>query len=228
MNDDTWALENFAGTARLFPLPNIVMFPHVVQPLHIFEPRYREMTADALAGDNLIAMALLHPDWEAEQKGQPAIHPIVCLGRIIAHQVLEDGRYLLLLRGLTRARVVKELPSDHAYRTAHLELIPDVLTLSLKETQRIRQQLADLILPRFSGSDEDKQRLMELFEGEMPLGPLTDCLCFQLPLTVVRKQALLEEPDVGMRARTLVEALESFTPETGGVPRKFPPEFSPN
>src|SRR5436309_2528627 len=58
MNDDTWALETFTGTARLFPLPNLVLFPHVVQPLHVFEPRYRQMTADALAGDRLIAMAL--------------------------------------------------------------------------------------------------------------------------------------------------------------------------
>src|SRR5438874_9440994 len=121
MNDDTWALENFAGTARLFPLPNVVLFPHVVQPLHIFEPRYREMTADALADDNLIAMALLQPDWESQQQGQPAIHPVVCLGRIIAHQTLDDGRYLMLLRGLSRARVVEEVETKNAYRMARLE-----------------------------------------------------------------------------------------------------------
>src|SRR5207247_8589367 len=119
-------------------------------------------------------------------------------------------RYLLLLRSLTRARVMKELPSAHTYRMARLDLIPDVLTLPLKETQRIRHQLADLILPRFTGSPEDKQRLVDLFEGEMPLGPLTDCLCFQLPLTLQRKQGLLEEPDVGVRAKTLVMALQSF------------------
>jgi Lon protease-like protein len=225
MNDDSWALQNFSGTARLFPLPNLVLFPHVVQPLHVFEPCYRDLTTDALAGDNLIAMALLKPDWESDQGERPPIHPIVCLGRIVANQRLDDGRFLLLLRGLSRARVVKELDSERPYRTAKLELMPDVVTQSIKETQRIRHQLAEMILPRFSGSDEDKQRLKDLFEGEMPLGPLIDCLCFQLPLTVPRKQEMLEETDVGTRARTLVDALNTIA---SNVPRKFPPEFSAN
>ena len=64
MNDDAQALSKCAGMARLFPLPNMVLFPHVVQPLHVFEPRYRQMTADALAGDRLIAVTLLQPGWE--------------------------------------------------------------------------------------------------------------------------------------------------------------------
>ena len=59
MSDDFSPLAGFAGTARLFPLPNLVFFPQVMQPLHIFEPRYRQMTADALAGDRLIALVLL-------------------------------------------------------------------------------------------------------------------------------------------------------------------------
>src|SRR5207253_4170439 len=100
MSEDTSPLANFAGVARLFPLPNLVLFPHVVQPLHVFEPRYREMTTDALAGDRLIATALLHPDWEAVYEGHPPIHPVACLGRIVADQRLDDGRFLLLLRGL--------------------------------------------------------------------------------------------------------------------------------
>src|SRR5215510_11390422 len=95
-------LAGFTGTARLFPLPNLVFFPHVMQPLHIFEPRYRQMTADALAGDRLIALVLPTPGWEADYAGRPAIHPVVCLGQVVTEQRLEDGRYNLLLRGLTR------------------------------------------------------------------------------------------------------------------------------
>src|SRR5438094_2455530 len=106
MNDDTYALDQFDGTARLFPLPNLVLFPHVIQPLHIFEPRYRQMTADALDGDGLIALAILQPDWEKDYEGKPAIYPVACLGKIVADQRLEDGRYNLLLRGLRRARVL--------------------------------------------------------------------------------------------------------------------------
>lgn len=226
MNDDSWALQNFSGTARLFPLPNLVLFPHVVQPLHVFEPRYRDMTADALADDNLIAMALLKSDWESAGGELPPIHKVVCLGRIVANQLLDDGRYLLLLRGLSRARIVREFISELPYRTARLELMRDTLSLSIKETQRIRHDLAELILPRFSGAEADKQRLKDLFEGEMALGALIDCLCFQLPLTVPRKQEMLEETDVATRARTLITALQST--QGSNLPRKFPPEFSAN
>src|SRR5437660_1133908 len=105
MSDDLAALSRFEGTARLFPLPNLVLFPHVIQPLHIFEPRYREMMADALAGDRLVSIVLLRPGWEASYQGQPLVHEVACLGRIVADQRLEDGRFHLLLRGLARVRI---------------------------------------------------------------------------------------------------------------------------
>src|SRR5574339_310094 len=95
--DQTMVPRDFEGTARLFPLPNLVLFPHVVQPLHVFEPRYRQMTVDALAGDRLIALVLLKPGWEAEYEGRPGIYPVACLGRLVADQKLPDGRYNLHL-----------------------------------------------------------------------------------------------------------------------------------
>src|SRR5438132_8216721 len=116
MNEDLWSLEKFAGEARLFPLLNLVLFPHVVQPLHVFEPRYRQLTADALAGDQLITMALLQPDWEPDDAGLPPVFPVACLGRIIAHKELADGRSILLLRGLSRVRIVEEMPTHKPYR----------------------------------------------------------------------------------------------------------------
>src|SRR3954470_12159863 len=109
MNDDAQALAKFTGAARLFPLPNLVLFPHVVQPLHVFEPRYRQMTADALAGDRLIALVLLKPGWEDEYDARPAAHPCARLGRVVADQLLPDGRYNLLVRGLARLRVRDEV-----------------------------------------------------------------------------------------------------------------------
>src|SRR6266496_3253962 len=111
-------LSDFGGIARLFPLPNLVLFPHVMQPLHIFEPRYRQMTADALDSDRLIALALLQPGWEANYDGKPAIQGIACLGRIAAEQCLDDGRYNILLRGLSRVRIVEESPTGKLYRCA--------------------------------------------------------------------------------------------------------------
>src|SRR5205823_14060123 len=102
MNDDEQALADFTGVARLFPLPNLVLFPHVVQPLHIFEPRYKQMMADALATDRLVAPVLLRPGWEDQYEDRPPIHPVACLGRVVAEQQLPDGRYNLLVRCLSR------------------------------------------------------------------------------------------------------------------------------
>src|SRR6476660_8219610 len=92
----------------LFPLPNVVLFPRAVLPLHIFEERYKAMTADALQGDRVVAMALLKPDWEKNYYGTPPIHPIVCVGTILSHERLADGKYNFLLQGTVRARVVQE------------------------------------------------------------------------------------------------------------------------
>src|SRR5215467_11468730 len=125
MNEDLSSLENFGGTARLFPLPNLVLFPHVMQPLHMFEPRYRRMTRDALAGDRLIALVLLRPGWEADYKGRPPVHAVACLGRILAEERLNDGRYNLLLRGLGRIRIEEELPRETPYRVARAELLAE-------------------------------------------------------------------------------------------------------
>src|SRR5438067_9110869 len=107
MSEDISPLSDFAGSARLFPLPNLVLFSHVMQPLHVFEPRYRQMTADALAADRLIALALLKPGWEPDYEGRPDLFEVACLGRVVAEQRLEDGRYNILLRGLARIRLLK-------------------------------------------------------------------------------------------------------------------------
>src|SRR5262245_64124765 len=118
-------LTGFDGTVRLFPLPNVVLFPHVVQPLHIFEPRYRQMTADALDSNRLIALVLLQPGHEQEYEGRPPVHAIACVGKVLGEQKLDDGRYNLLLRGVSRVRIVEEMPSEKLYRVARVELVND-------------------------------------------------------------------------------------------------------
>ena len=107
MNEDQAALAEFNGVARLFPLPNLVLFPQALQPLHIFEPRYRQLTADALIDDRLLALVLLKPGWEQNYEQTPAIFPVACLGRIVADQLMPDGRSNLLVRGLSRVRIVE-------------------------------------------------------------------------------------------------------------------------
>jgi len=79
-DDLAFSSEEFSGRARLFPLPNLVLFPHVIQPLHIFEPRYVELLRDAIQSDKLIAISLLAPGWEDDYDGRPTIEPVACLG----------------------------------------------------------------------------------------------------------------------------------------------------
>src|SRR6266540_5148202 len=108
----------------LFPLPNVVLFPNVFLPLHIFEPRYREMIADALDSDRMIGMVLLRPGWERDYEGRPPVYPVGCSGVITHVEHYRDGRYDIVLRGLDRFRIVEE-DSARSYRRAIVEPAPD-------------------------------------------------------------------------------------------------------
>src|SRR5579864_5212244 len=141
MSDEQSPLAGFDGTARLFPLPNVVLYPHVMQPLHIFEPRYRQMTADALAGNHMIAMVLLEPGWETSYEGAPPIHDVACLGKIVADNRLDDGRFNILLRGLCRIRIDHEMPQATPYRQARVELLEDIYSVKTLTVRKLRKQL---------------------------------------------------------------------------------------
>src|SRR3990172_7297859 len=121
--DTTFDADAFSGVVRLFPLPNLVMYPHVMQPLHIFEGGYGEMLEVSLATDGLIAMALLEPGWETDYESRPPIARYACLGKIVTHRRLKDGRYNLLLMGVGRIRIVEELPPLRSFRQAKVELL---------------------------------------------------------------------------------------------------------
>src|SRR5437660_1876884 len=147
-------LVEFNGKARLFPLPNLVFYPQVMQPLHIFEPRYRQMTADALAGDRLITLVLPKPGWEADYAGSPPIHSVACLGKIVADQKMDDGRYNILLRGLGRIHILHEIPHAKMYRKAKVELLPEVPVAEARAERRLRRQLTKLVPLWFPQQDE--------------------------------------------------------------------------
>src|ERR1700722_8774241 len=95
--------------APLFPLPNVVLLPRAVLPLHIFEERYKAMIADALAGGRRIAMCLLKPGWEKNYHAKPAIEQAVCVGRILSAEKLPDEKYNFLLQGEIRGKIVREI-----------------------------------------------------------------------------------------------------------------------
>src|ERR1051325_3464260 len=97
-----------ADLLPIFPLPNVVLFPNVFLPLHVFEPRYREMVAHALVADRMIGMALLRPGWERQYEGRPPVFDVGCSGVMTHCERLTDGRYNIVLRGVERFRIVEE------------------------------------------------------------------------------------------------------------------------
>lgn len=220
--------EEFSGVARLFPLPNLVLFPHVMQPLHVFEPRYREMLEDAVQDDRLIAMAVLKPGWEHEYEGRPPVYPVACLGRITTYHRLDDGTYNLLLLGLRRVRLVEELQSAHAFRKAKVELCEDYSPPELAAKRRaLHRELRRAFLKILPMMPEAEEQLDQLVRSDMALGVLTDLLGYMLDITLPDKEALLEQLDVERRARLLLGHLAVAVADQEGT-LGFPPDFSLN
>ncbi len=200
----------------LFPLPTAVLFPNVFLPLHIFEPRYREMVADALRSDRMIGMVLLRPGWERDYEGQPPVYPIGCSGVITHVERLPDGRYDIVLRGLDRFRIVTE---DHSrsYRRAQVETLREspVDAQQRGVLRELRSRLETLIAP--SAARGGAARTASGMGDE----DLVNALAQYLDLDAIEKQALLELDGVARRAASLVELLEmkSLMARTpGGTP----------
>src|SRR4051794_5845167 len=141
-------------TIPIFPLPNVVLFPNVFLPLHIFEPRYRQMVDEALKGDRIIGMVLLRPGWEGDYEGRPAIYPIGCAGVITHAERLADGRFNIVLRGMEKFRV-REEESGRTYRVAHVEPVPEPAPESLRAEMRVhRRRLEALLVPQPEGPQQ--------------------------------------------------------------------------
>ena len=224
-------LREFNGRARLFPLPNLTMFPHVLQPLHIFEPRYRAMVREALDSDRLIAMVLLEQGWEDAYEGNPPVHAMACLGHVLTDQMLDDGCYNILLRGLKRVRIVEENPHAGAFRVARVKLAEDVAPdASDAEAQQVCDRLRAGFLRWLGQGSRVAERFAELLDPSMPLGVLTDVLAFTIRLEVAQKQELLEELDVSRRAAQLLGYLRDLSPlpQTEARRHPYPPDFSEN
>ncbi|WP_435006937.1 LON peptidase substrate-binding domain-containing protein [Tundrisphaera lichenicola] len=225
--DDDYDLTHFSNIGRLFPLPGVVLFPHSVLPLHIFEPRYRQMTEDALASDRLVTIVQTRPPLEWKSPGTPTLERFGCLGRIFKHERLPDGRFNFLLLGRKRVELLREIPGDKLYRMSELRIVEDIPPGDHEGVRR------DELISNFrslhpGGIDRD---LDSLFDSELPLGVLTDIIAQALGLGASVKQTFLAEPVVVRRAIGLLGLLRQMkenqqTPQD--IPSKFPPPFSLN
>jgi Lon protease-like protein len=199
----------------LFPLPNVVLFPRAVLPLHIFEERYKAMTADAISGRRRIAMALLKPGWEKNYYGRAAIEPVVCLGEILAHEQLDDGKYNFLLQGSARARIVRELPeAGKPYRVADLEPLAEIRA-SDEELAAQRRRLNDLLRADVAAFLPGAEQFLQMLASPLPTESVADLIAFHLLDDLMLKHALLVEPDVRRRVARTIDALRELHPPAG-------------
>ena len=189
-------------TIPIFPLPNVVLFPNVFLPLHIFEPRYRQMVDEALKGDRIIGMVLLRPGWEKDYDRRPPVYPIGCAGVITHAERLADGRFNIVLRGMEKFRVVSE-DSGRPYRIASVDSIREPPPESCRTEMRTeRRRLEALLVPQPEGQRDPK------VPSSMADEDLVNALAQYLEFEPVEKQALLERDGLLDRCRSLIELLE--------------------
>ncbi len=188
----------------LFPLPETSLFPGVSRPFVIFEPRYREMIADALKGDKIIGMVRLRPGFEKDYEGRPPIYAVGCAGTIEKYEHLPDGRYLILLRGLTTFRIVSEdgAGARKPYRLARIEAVAELL----KDEERVALSTV-------------RNRIEKLLITILPLGvdppdpslddeEFVNLVAQSLGMPEAARQDLLERNNLVERARALADLLE--------------------
>jgi len=206
----------------IFPLPSSALIPGGHLPLHIFEPRYRRMIEDVLAGSRVLAVALLAPGWEAEYQGRPPVFSILGAGYVQAAERLPDGRYNILLHGVTRARIVDELEATRPYRIVRAEAVPDVVQPRERpildaQSQTLRQLVVDLAaaLP-----DNAAVPLAEACVRERDAGRLADLVGAAVLVDHRQRQEFLEEFSVAKRldlvSDTVAQVLLQVSGGAGG------------
>jgi len=175
----------------LFPLSNVVLFPGVQAPLHIFEPRYRQMMEAALGGERSIGMVVVHPQHQLDMGGEPPIFDVGCAGFIARHERLADGRYHLVLEGTQRFRVVRErVPEgERLFRIGEVEMLPEA-DPGPGAIAALRESVIEMIEPLLDATPEATVPLDRLRDLDDPT--FVNALCAALGLPCEEKQALLE------------------------------------
>jgi len=205
----------------LFPLSDVVLLPEVSVPLYIFEPRYRQMTRDALAGAQQIGMVTVRPDSLAEIAGNPPIFDVGCVGRIAHAQERPDGTFQIMLLGESRFRILEEdAPrADQLYRTARVELLRERAPQTADERaamQKSRQELLVLLerLVRGVGSTEDPQEVVDTF-ARLESPRLVNALTQSIDFSPIERQQLLEAESITGRFEIMGDLLRFRLAEIG-------------
>jgi Lon protease-like protein len=217
---DARAIARALRHLPVFPLPDVVMFPHALMPLHIFEPRYRKLTRDALAGNRLMGLALLVDD-EVLGEPPPRFAPILGVGEIVMAEELPDGRYNLVLRGRTRVRFERELATDEPYRLIAATEIPDQAPLVTEDLKEAESSLRSLIFGLADALPEGGELLKQVVSAQTSAAELVNVVAAALVADTGSRQRLLETTDILAR-------IESVSNEVAVVTARVAPDRKPN
>jgi Lon protease-like protein len=203
-SNDFLNLQNFSGIVPLFPLPNVVFFPNSLLPLHVFEPRYRQMVDDIIGSERIIGMVLLKPGWEKDYYGNPEIFNIACMGKIVSIEEMNEGKSNIVLYGLKRIKI-NDIVNEIPYRVASVNVLEDV---HYQNEEVYQKRLVELISKWNSIlGDEQKSHKINI-DTTMSIENLTDVLTPSIISNVYQRQELLEEINILKRAERILEQLE--------------------
>ena len=197
------------GRLPLFPLPGFTLFPGTRVPLHVFEPRYRELVADVLRGNRLMALPQLKPGYEPAYYGRPELFTVCGAGKVVEHRELPDGRYNILVEGIGRVRLGAEPASPSAYRVARVTPLADETTASPLVLGALRGELQSLCsrlerdLPAFA-------TIQAIFRDAATPGALSDRVASALIADPSERQHLIELLDPGARLERLIDHLHQL------------------
>jgi len=217
VSGETPALARLPRVLPVFPLPGVLLLPRGQLPLHIFEPRYRAMMRDALDGDPLIGM--IQPADPKADLAHPALYPVGCAGRIVEARETEDGRYYVVLSGVVRFRIVRELPLHAGYRRVEPDysaFADDLVTPGPIKLDRAR--FISLLKVYLSPYKVEADWGAVARVGDVDL---VDIFAHACPFEPNEKQALLEAPDTQARADLLLAMLEIATQARMGPPMRL-------
>jgi uncharacterized protein len=211
---DARAIARALRHLPVFPLPDVVMFPHALLPLHIFEPRYRKLTRDALAGNRLMGLALLIED-EVAGDPPPRFAPILGVGEIVMAQELPDGRYNLVLRGRTRVRFQRELETSEPYRLITAVELPDEGPGPGVELGDAEATLRSLIFGLADALPEGGELLKQVVSAQTSAAELVNVVAAALVADTGSRQRLLETTDILERIEVVSNEVAAVTARVG-------------
>jgi len=194
----------------LFPLPNVVLFPHASLRLHIFEERYRALTRDILAGERFLAMGLIVENANPSDE-RPAVEPIAGVGEIVMAHELPDGRFNLVVRGHARVHIDEELASDRPYRLVAATVLPDLPAADRNEVRDAEQSLRVLIGQLADAIPEGSEPLRQIVAGLDTPAALANVAAAELIADVGVRQRVLETRDVARRLERVTAEIVAMT-----------------